>query len=147
MRFVKRLTVAAAATLLFTIPGAAQQGPPQGPPPQGQPNQGPPPQGQGRGGMRGPARGAADARMAQRPQLTEQQREQLRTYDAQQRTASDAARRELGDLHAKLDEELTAAQPNGSRVGELRTQIVQRETALAQQRVDRLSKLSGILTA
>jgi Spy/CpxP family protein refolding chaperone len=97
-----------------------------------------------------PAADAAQARprqRVQRPQLTEQQREQMRTLNERQRTEGEAARRELGDLHRQLEEALTAATVDTGKVGTLRSQIVQRETARAQQRVDRLSQLSSILTA
>lgn len=119
MRVVIR-SAAVVAAVLFPIIGAAQQ--------PGQPEQ------------------ARQQRSAQRPQLTEQQHEQLRTFDEQHRTATEAAQRELGDLRRQLDEELTVAQPNSGKINQLRTSIVQKETALAQLRVDRQMKLSSILT-
>jgi Spy/CpxP family protein refolding chaperone len=80
-------------------------------------------------------------------QLTEQQREQIRAFDEQHRTALETTHRELGDLHRQLNEALTAAQLDNGKINSLRASIVQKETALAQARVDRLSKLSSILTA
>ena len=140
MKFLPRGAAALAVAAIFPIVTAAQA--PQGPPPQGPPPQGE--QGQGRGGMRGMApRQAA----AQRPQLTEQQREQLRTFEEQHRTSLETTHRELGDLHRQLDEALTAAQLDNGKINSLRSSIVQKETALAQARVDRLSKVSSILTA
>jgi len=123
MRF-PRTAVAAAAAMLIPLFAAAQE-PPQGPPAGG---------GQGRGRMSG-------------PRLTEQQREQIRTFDEQQRQTLEATRRELGDLHRQLNEQLTTEKLDSSKIDALRASIVQKETALAQTRVDRLAKLSSILTA
>lgn len=134
MRVFIKGAAAVAVAALFPVIGAAQQGPPpQGPPPQG------------RGGMRA---AQADRQFpGQRPQLTDEQREQMRTSDEQQRAAGETARRELGDLHRQLNEALTSAQIDNGKVSQLRAAIVQRETALAQQRVDRLAKIASMLTA
>lgn len=141
MRF-PRAAVAAAAAMLIPVFAAAQEQPPQGPPPGG---------GQGRGRMAGAGGGRIGGpMMGQRmngPQLTEQQRERIRTFDEQQRQTLEATRRELGDLHRQLNEQLTAEKPDSSKINALRASIVQKETALAQARVDRLAKLSSILTA
>ena len=130
MTFLPRLTAALAAAALLPIAAAAQQPAPQGPPPQG--------------------RGGARAAQVNRPipnQLTDAQREQIRTFDEQHRQALEAARNELGDLHRQLNEQLTAAQPDNAKITSLRSAIVQKETALAQARLDRLAKMSSILTA
>ncbi|MEX2272226.1 MAG: periplasmic heavy metal sensor [Vicinamibacterales bacterium] len=129
MTLLPRMAVAVVAAVLFPVIGAAQQPAPPG----------------GRGAMRG----APMARQAvsQRPQLSAEQREQLRTFDEQHRTATETTRRELGELHGQLDEALTAAQVDSSKVNQLRASIVQKETALAQHRVDRLTKVSSMLTA
>lgn len=143
MRFLPRGAAALAVAALFPVLTAAQA--PQGPPPQGPPPQGQGPQGQGRGGMRGMV---GPRQMAgQRPQLTEQQREQLRAFEEQHGQSLETTRRELGDLNRQLDEALAAAQLDNGRINNLRNSIVQKETALAQARVDRLSKLASILTA
>lgn len=126
-----------AVAALFPVMAAAQQPAPQGPP------AGPP---QGRGGMA--PRQMAPRQMAnQRPQLTEQQREQVRALDEQQRQALETTHREIGDLHRQLNEQLSAAQLDPAKINALRSSIVQKETALAQARLDRLAKLSAILTA
>ena len=139
MRF-PRVAVAAAAVLIPVL-AAAQQPAPQGPPPGAQ----------GRGRMAGPGSGRMGGPMMgqrlNRPQLTEQQREQIRTFDEQQRQTLEATHRELGDLHRQLNELLTAEKPDSSKINALRASIVQKETALAQARIDRLAKLSSILTA
>src|SRR5688500_4608411 len=83
---------------------------------------------------------AAAQQPASRPQLSEQQREQLRTLEEQQRQALEVTQRELGDLHRQLNEQLTAAQPDTGRINSLRSAIVQKQTQLAQARVDRLAK-------
>ena len=137
MRVFFTSAAAVAVAALFPIIGSAQQGQAQGP-------QGPPPQ--GRGGMRAaqPNRQIVSQRG---PQLTSEQREQMRTFDEQQRAAGETARRELGDLHRQLNDALTAAQIDSGKVNQLRSAIVQRETALSQQRVDRLARLASLLTA
>jgi Spy/CpxP family protein refolding chaperone len=126
MKVFARSAAALAVAALFPVVVAAQQAPPQG-------------------------RQAPQARQAvravQRPQLTEQQREQIRTFDEQHRQSLETTRRELGDLHRQLDEALTSAQIDNGKVNNLRSSIVQKETALAQARVDRLSKLASVLTA
>lgn len=129
MRFFPRGAAALAVAALVPVMAAAQQPAPQRPMQPGQQRQ-----------QRPQPRD-------QRPQLTEQQREQLRAFDEQHRQALDTSRRELGDLHRQLDEALTAAQLDQSRIDSLRSSIVQKETALAQARVDRLTKLSSLLTA
>lgn len=140
MRVFFKSAAAVAAIALFPIIGAAQQGQAQGQGPQG-----PPPPG-GRGMARGEVRQVQPLRQ-RGPQLTNEQREQLRTFDEQQRAAGETARRELGDLHRQLNEALSGAQIDNGKVNQLRTAIVQRETALAQQRVDRLAKIASVLTA
>lgn len=139
MKFLPGSVAALAAAALFPVLMAAQQ--PQPPAPQG-----PPPQGRGQGrGMMG--QGPQGRQQVNRPQLTEQQREQLRAFEEQHRAALETSRRELGDLHRQLDEQLTAAQIDSAKVNALRSAIVQKETALAQHRVDRLATLSSMLTA
>lgn len=133
MRFFPRGAAALAVAALVPVMAAAQQPAPQRPM---QPGQQRPQQRQQRPQPRD-----------QRPQLTEQQREQLRAFDEQHRQALETSRRELGDLHRQLDEALTAAQLDQSKINSLRSSIVQKETALAQARVDRLAKLSSLLTA
>lgn len=131
MKFLPRMAVAVAASALVPVLVSAQQ-PPQGPPP----------------GGRGGGRGVVAARQApNRAQLTPDQREQMRTFDEQQRESVETTRRELGDLHRQLNEALTSAQVDTGKVNSLRASIVQKESALAQARVDRLAKLSSILTA
>jgi len=127
MKFLPRGAAALAVAALFPVMAAAQQTAQQTPEPR----------------VQGPQRRV----MQQRPQLTEQQREQLRTFDEQHRQSVEATRRELGDLHRQLDEALTGAQLDQSKINSLRSSIVQKETALAQARVDRLTKLSSVLTA
>lgn len=129
MKWFPRGAAALAVAALVPVMAAAQQPAPQQP---GQPRQ--------QRAQRQPPR-------AQRPQLTDQQREQLRTFEEQHRQATETSRRELGDLHWQLDEALTAAQLDQSKINSLRASIVQKETALAQARVDRLAKLSSLLTA
>jgi Spy/CpxP family protein refolding chaperone len=141
MRFIPRSAAVLAAAAFFPVLVMAQEQAPQGPPPQG-----------GRGGMRrmAPARQPMDqaqGRMGGRPQLTDQQHEQVRAFDEQQRQTLEATRREIGDLHRQLNEALTASQLDNGKINSLRSSIVQKETALAQARVDRLAKLSSILTA
>lgn len=132
MKFFAKGAAILAAAALFPVAAAAQQPAPQGPP------QGP---AQGRGGM-------APRQMSNpRPQLTEQQREQMRALGEQQRTALEAAHRELGDLQRQLNEQLGAAELDNAKINALRSAIVQKETALAEARVDRLTKLSALLTA
>ncbi|HUF22502.1 MAG TPA: periplasmic heavy metal sensor [Vicinamibacterales bacterium] len=130
MKFFPRSVAALAAAALFPIVAAAQQ-------PAGQQPAEQQPAGQGR-----QARQAAN-----RPQLTEQQREQLRTLEEQNRAATQTARRELGDLNRQLNEHLSAAEIDAAKVNALRSAIVQKETALAQQRVDLLAKRASLLTA
>ena len=138
MRVFIRSAAAVAVAALFPVIGAAQQGPPP---------QGPPPQGGGRGGVRA-VQPAPRQQAQQRPnQLTEQQREQMRTFDEQHRQAAEAGRRELEDLHRQFNEALASAQIDNGKVTQLRNQIVQKETALAQQRLDREAKIASILTA
>lgn len=137
MRVFFRGAAAVAVAALFPIVGSAQQGQTQAPPPPGG----------GRGMARGEMARQAPAQRQRGPQLTNEQREQLRAFDEQQRTAGEAARRELGDLRRQLNEALTAAQIDNGKVNQLRSAIVQRETALAQQRVDRLAKAASVLTA
>jgi Spy/CpxP family protein refolding chaperone len=139
MRVFFKGAAAVAVAALFPIVGAAQQGQAQAP-------QGPPPPGGGRGMARGEVRQVQPLRQ-RGPQLTNEQREQLRTFEEQQRAAGETARRELGDLHRQLNETLSAAQIDNGKVTQLRSAIVQRETALAQQRVDRLAKIASVLTA
>lgn len=131
MKLFPRGAAALAVAALVPVMAAAQQPAPQ-PAQQGQPRQ--------QRAQRQPPRD-------QRPQLTDQQREQLRTFEEQHRQATETSRRELGDLHRQLDEALTAAQLDQSKITSLRASIVQKETALAQARVDRLAKLSSLLTA
>lgn len=136
MRFFFKGAAAVAVAALFPIIGSAQQGQTQGPPPPG--------------GGRGMARGEAVRQMQPQrqrgPQLTTEQREQMRTFDEQQRAAGETARRELGDLHRQLNEALTGAEIDNSKITQLRSAIVQRETALTQQRVDRLARIASVLT-
>lgn len=128
MKFFPKGAAILAAAAVFPVAAAAQQPAPQGP-------------AQGRGTM-------APRQMANpRPQLTEQQREQMRALGEQQRTALEAAHRELGDLQRQLNEQLGAAELDNAKINALRSAIVQKETALAEARVDRLTKLSALLTA
>lgn len=130
MRFLPRMAAATAVAVMVAAAGPGAQAQEQSP---------------------APAADAAQTRSrvqrTQRPQLTEQQREQIRALNEQQRTAGEAARRELGALRRQLDEALTAASVDSGKVSALRSQIVQQETALAGQRIDRLSQMSSILTA
>ena len=130
------MAVALAAAVMLPAIAAAQPPAPQAPP------------AQGRRAIRPAPRPDQQARQLQiqRFQLTEQQREQLRTFDEQHRAATETARRELVDLQRQLEEALTAAQIDNSKVNQLRASIVQRETLLAQQRIDRRTKLASILT-
>lgn len=143
MKFLPRRAAMLAVAMLIPALAAAQEPAPQGPPPGGP---------QGRGRMAGPGGGRMGGapmmgpRM-NRPQLTEQQREQVRALDEQQRQALEATHRELGDLHRQLNEQLSAAALDTAAINALRSSIVQKQTALAQARLDRLAKLSAILTA
>ena len=139
MKFFPRSAAALAAAALFPIAVIAQE--PQGPPPQG-----------GRGGMRGmaPQRqpiGPGRGQMANRPQLTDQQHEQIRAFDEQHRETLETTRRDIGDLNRQLNEALTAEKLDTGKINSLRASIIQKETALAQARIDRMSKLASILTA
>lgn len=126
MKIFPRSAAALAVAALFPVVVAAQQAPPQG---------------------RQAPQARQAVRAAQRPQLTEQQREQMRTFDEQHRQSLETTRRELSELHRQLDEALTSAQIDNGKVNSLRSSIVQKETALAQARVDRLAKLASVLTA
>lgn len=126
MKVFPRSAAALAVAALFPVVVAAQQAPPQG---------------------RQAPQARQAVRAAQRPQLTEQQREQMRTFDEQHRQSLETTRRELSELHRQLDEALTSAQIDNGKVNSLRSSIVQKETALAQARVDRLAKLASVLTA
>ncbi|MDQ3169665.1 MAG: periplasmic heavy metal sensor [Acidobacteriota bacterium] len=81
-----------------------------------------------------------------RPQLTDQQREQMRTLHEAERASGETSRRELHELHTQLEKELSAATLNNGRINELRGAIVQKETALASARLDRRAKIAGMLT-
>ena len=140
MKFFPRSVAALAAVALFPIAAMAQEPVPQGPPPQG-----------GRGSVRGMAPRQPVAGRGQMPanrvMLTDQQREEIRAFDEQQRQTLETTRRDIGDLHRQLNEALTAEKLDTGKINSLRSSIVQKETAVAQARVDRLSKLSSILTA
>ena len=82
----------------------------------------------------------------QRPQLTDQQREQMRALHDSERTSGETSRRELRELHVQLDKALSAPQLDNGRINELRGAIVQKETTQASARIDRRAKLAGILT-
>src|SRR5687767_13248436 len=124
MKKISTFAAALAIAALFPLAGAAQQTTPA-------PQTGAAPQARQR---------------AARPQLTEQQREQLRSLNETERAAGETSRRELRELHAQLAKELSAATLNNGRINELRGAIVQKETALASARIDRRAKIAALLT-
>ena len=127
MKKFSTFAAALAVVSLFPLAGAAQQQAAQAP-------QAGTPERQARG------------QRAARPQLTDQQREQMRALHETERTAGEASRRELRELHGQLGKALSAAELDNGRINELRGAIVQKETALSSARLERRATLAGILT-
>jgi len=124
MTFLPRMAAAVAAAAMFPAIGAAQQSAQADPRTEAQPR----------------------IERVQAPQLSEQQREQMRALRDEERTAERTARFELDELRRQFERALTAPEPDRAKIDELRAALVQKETALTQRRLDRLSRLSAILT-
>ena len=124
MKKISLFSAVLAAGLMFPLAGAAQQPAPQAPAPQRE----------------------ARTERRQRPQLTDQQREQMRALHEAERTTGETSRRELRELHAQLSKELSAAQINSGRVNELKGQISQKQAAATSAQIDRRAKVASLLT-
>src|SRR5688500_18690024 len=132
MKKISTFAAALAVAALFPVAGAAQQTNPASaqqttPLPQA-------------GAARQPRQRAA------RPQLTEQQREQMRTLHEAERASAETSRPELRELQTQLNKELSAANLDNARISQLRNAIVQKQTALASARIDQRAKIAAILT-
>ena len=122
MKKMSMFAAALAVGLMFPLAGAAQQAAPETP----QQN--------------------AVRQRAPRPQLTEAQREAMRTLRDEQRTAAEATRTELRTLHTQLSKELSAAQINSGRVNDLRDEIARKQAAVTAARIDQRARMAALLT-
>ena len=122
MKKMSMFAAALAVGLMFPLAGAAQQAAPETP----QQNE--------------------VRQRAPRPQLTEAQRDAMRTLRDEQRTAAEATRTELRELHTQLSTELSAAQINSGRVNELRDEIARKQAAVTAARIDQRARVAALLT-
>lgn len=122
MTKMSMFAAALAVGLMFPLAGAAQQAAPETP----QQNE--------------------VRQRAPRPQLTEAQRDAMRTLRDEQRTAAEATRKDLRELHTQLSKELSAAQINSGRVNELRDEIARKQAAVTAARIDQRARVAALLT-
>lgn len=122
MKKMSMFAAALAVGLMFPLAGAAQQAAPETPQP-------------------------GDVRQrAARPQLTDAQRDAMRTLRDEQRKAAETTRAELRELHTQLSKELAAAQINSGRVNELRDEIARKQAAVTAARIDQRARVAALLT-
>lgn len=123
MKKVSLFSAVLAAGLMFPLAGAAQQPAPEA-----------------------AAQREAHSERRQRPQLTEAQRDAMRTLHDEQRTAREMSRTDLRELHVELRKALSAAQIDSARVNELKGQIAQKQAAVTAARIDQRAKVAALLT-
>jgi periplasmic protein CpxP/Spy len=103
-----------------------------------------PPQGGGRGAGRGPGFDGA-LPILRGLNLTDAQREQIRTLAEGQRTAENP-RRNLMDLERQLQVALLADSPDQQKIDELKTSIAAASAAELSARIDLQSRIAQVLT-
>jgi protein CpxP len=104
-----------------------------------------PPQGGGRGAGRGPGFGGPMP-MLRGLNLTDAQREQIRTLAEQRRDANDNPARKVADLQRQLQAALFADAPDQQKVDELKSAIVAATTEELTARIELQSRIAQVLT-
>ena len=107
-----------------------------------------PPQG---GGGRGPGRGGVGAPGAPLPllrelNLTDAQREQIRTMTEQRRATGADPRRKIVDLDRQLQAAIFADTPDPQKIGELKNAVAAASAEELAARVELQSRIAEILT-
>jgi len=101
------------------------------------------PGGRGRGQM-GPGFGGGPMPMLQRLDLTDAQKEQVKALTAER--ATQGAGRTLAGLERDLNAAVMADSPDTAKIEQLKTSIVEAQTAALNERVDLQLRIAQILT-
>ena len=91
--------------------------------------------------------GPAGPLMLQRLNLTDTQREQIRTIVEQERQGDNAAGKKLGDLQQELNAQVFADSPDHGKIDRLKAGIAQAEAEALNARIDVELKIAQVLTA
>ena len=79
-------------------------------------------------------------------ELSDAQREQIRSITQERRTAANAPHRQVGELHKQLHLALLADTPDGQKIEELKTGIASATAEELTARIDMQTRIGQVLT-